>query len=193
MARPVVAERDFRQHVRRQRERHADRAALPSGTVAATSSSSSSTSSTSASTSSSSSTSIRLRVLRSTPRAMRRPTPSPRPGTAELLPAPRLRPSSETMIPLVAFAHFKHGHTPLSVNHSGLFVSSTISFNLTPGASLGAATAEIEKAVSEYRSPRRYSWQLARRGGNVSVFERQRAAADRRGAGGGLHRPWRSL
>jgi multidrug efflux pump len=59
----------------------------------------------------------------------------------------------ETMVPLVAFAHLKHGHTPLSVNHSGLFVASTISFNLKPGASLGDATAEIERAVHEIGLP----------------------------------------
>ncbi|MGP8232677.1 MAG: efflux RND transporter permease subunit [Methylovirgula sp.] len=59
----------------------------------------------------------------------------------------------ETMVPLVAFAHFKHGHTPLSVNHSGLFVASTISFNLKPGASLGNATTEIERAVREIGLP----------------------------------------
>ena len=38
--------------------------------------------------------------------------------------------SPETMIPLSAFARFSPGHTPLSVNHQGLFAASTISFNL---------------------------------------------------------------
>jgi multidrug efflux pump len=59
----------------------------------------------------------------------------------------------ETMVPLVAFAHFAPGHTPLAVNHSGLFVASTISFNLAPGASLGDATTEIQKAVNEIGLP----------------------------------------
>ncbi|MEW6438473.1 MAG: efflux RND transporter permease subunit [Pseudomonadota bacterium] len=55
--------------------------------------------------------------------------------------------SVETMVPLMAFAHFAHGHTPLAVNHAGLFVASTISFNIVPGRSLGDATTEIENAV----------------------------------------------
>ena len=59
----------------------------------------------------------------------------------------------ETMVPLVAFAHFAPGHTPLAVNHSGLFVSATISFNLAPGASLGDATTEIDKAVADIGLP----------------------------------------
>ena len=41
--------------------------------------------------------------------------------------------SKETMIPLAAFSHFGPGNTPLSVNHQGLFVASTISFNLAAG------------------------------------------------------------
>src|SRR5262249_9118182 len=41
--------------------------------------------------------------------------------------------SPETMVPLSAFAHFGTGNTPLSVNHQGLFVAATISFNLAPG------------------------------------------------------------
>ena len=41
--------------------------------------------------------------------------------------------SVETMVPLSAFAQFAPGHTPLSVNHQGLFAAATISFNLAPG------------------------------------------------------------
>jgi multidrug efflux pump len=61
--------------------------------------------------------------------------------------------SVETMVPLIAFAHFVHGHTPLAVNHSGLFVASTISFNLAPGRSLGDATKDIDTAVREIGLP----------------------------------------
>jgi multidrug efflux pump len=128
---------------------------LPSGTVAATSSSSSSTSSTSASSSSSSSTSSSSSSTSSEVNTARDAstnaiTATGHGGTSS---GSAVSTSVETMIPLVAFAHFKHGHTPLSVNHSGLFVSSTISFNLKPGASLGAATTEIEKAVREIGLP----------------------------------------
>ncbi len=59
----------------------------------------------------------------------------------------------ETMIPFSAFSHFGPGHTPLSVNHQGLFVASTISFNLPPGASLSDAVPEIEAAMKELDAP----------------------------------------
>src|SRR6202011_882429 len=53
----------------------------------------------------------------------------------------------ETMVPLAAFSHFEPGHTPLAVNHQGLFVASTISYNLAPGASLSDADTEIRAAM----------------------------------------------
>src|SRR4029077_3706251 len=44
--------------------------------------------------------------------------------------------SSEKMVPLGAVIQFGSGNIPLAVNHQGLFVASTISFNLAPGYSL---------------------------------------------------------
>ena len=61
--------------------------------------------------------------------------------------------NQETMIPLASFSHFEPGHTPLAVNHQGLFVASTISFNLQPGASLGNAVAEIQQAMRKLHAP----------------------------------------
>jgi len=61
--------------------------------------------------------------------------------------------SKETMVPLSAISHFAPGNTPLSVNHQGLFVATTISFNLAPGKSLSDATDEIERTVREIRMP----------------------------------------
>jgi len=61
--------------------------------------------------------------------------------------------SQEAMVPLAAFTHYQPGNTPLSVNHQGPFVASTISFNLQPGASLSDARAEIERAVDALRMP----------------------------------------
>ena len=49
----------------------------------------------------------------------------------------------ETMVPLVGVRHFGPGNTPLAVNHQGMFVASTISFNLPPGTSLSDATRAI--------------------------------------------------
>jgi multidrug efflux pump len=59
----------------------------------------------------------------------------------------------ETMIPLAAVSHHRPGHTPLSVNHQGLFVASTMSFNVQPGKSLGEATAEINAAIARIHMP----------------------------------------
>jgi multidrug efflux pump len=59
----------------------------------------------------------------------------------------------ETMVPLAAFSHFARGHTPLAVNHQGMFVASTISFNLRPGASLSDATAAIHDATKTIGMP----------------------------------------
>jgi multidrug efflux pump len=59
----------------------------------------------------------------------------------------------ETMIPLAAISRHRPGYTALSVNHQGLFVASTISFNLQPGKSLGEAIREIDAAVTRIRVP----------------------------------------
>jgi multidrug efflux pump len=56
-------------------------------------------------------------------------------------------------VPLSAFMHFEQGTSPLSVNHQGQFPVVTFSFNLAPGASLGAATAGIDKIQKEMQMP----------------------------------------
>jgi len=61
--------------------------------------------------------------------------------------------SKETMVPLASFTHYGPGKTPLSVNHQGLFVASTISFNLTPGKSLSDAVAAIGEATARIGVP----------------------------------------
>ena len=61
--------------------------------------------------------------------------------------------SAETMIPLSAFSHAGPGNVPLSVNHQGLTVAATISFNLAPGAALGDAVREIDAAVRRLGVP----------------------------------------
>lgn len=50
------------------------------------------------------------------------------------------------MVPLTAVTHFEMLRIPLQVNHQGQIPASTISFNLTQGASLSDATAAIEAA-----------------------------------------------
>ncbi len=56
--------------------------------------------------------------------------------------------ASEKMVPLSAIAHYQASNTPLAVNHQGLFVASTISFNLKPGAALSDASTAIEEAMA---------------------------------------------
>jgi len=73
----------------------------------------------------------------------------------------------ETMIPLAAVAHYQPDNTPLSVNHQGLFVVSTISFNLQEGATLGEAAAEIDEAINQIHMPASIHGSLA---GTAQVF-----------------------
>jgi multidrug efflux pump len=56
-------------------------------------------------------------------------------------------------VPLSAFAHFETGTAPLAVNHQGQFPAVTLSFNLAPGASLGAAVDAIRAAEREIGLP----------------------------------------
>jgi multidrug efflux pump len=74
----------------------------------------------------------------------------------------------ETMIPLAAVSRYHPSHTPLSVNHQGLFVASTISFNLRPGRSLGEAAAEINNAIARIKMPASIHGTLA---GTAQLFQ----------------------
>ncbi len=74
----------------------------------------------------------------------------------------------ETMIPLAAVTHYRPAHTPLSVNHQGLFVASTISFNLHPGKSLGEASQEINAAMERIHMPASIRGTLA---GTAQLFQ----------------------
>src|SRR5262249_35635873 len=73
----------------------------------------------------------------------------------------------ERMIPLATIAHYNAGNAPLSVSHQGLFVASTISFNLQPGAALGQAANEITDAINKIRMPASIHGSLA---GTAQIF-----------------------
>ena len=60
---------------------------------------------------------------------------------------------AETMVPLAAFAHYQPGHTPLAVNHQGLFPATTISFNLAQGVTLDQAARAIARTMAEIGVP----------------------------------------
>ena len=74
----------------------------------------------------------------------------------------------ETMVPLAAVSHYNAGNAPLSVSHQGLFVASTISFNLLPGAALGDAAHEIDNADRQIRMPASIHGNLV---GTAQVFQ----------------------
>jgi multidrug efflux pump len=59
----------------------------------------------------------------------------------------------ETMIPLSAVARFGQDETSLVVNHQGLLVANTISFNLPPGVSLSTAVTTIEATMNRIGVP----------------------------------------
>jgi multidrug efflux pump len=61
--------------------------------------------------------------------------------------------SAETLVPLAAFTHYETGSTPLAVNHQGLSLATTISFNLAPGVSLSTAVDAINAATTRIGVP----------------------------------------
>jgi multidrug efflux pump len=61
--------------------------------------------------------------------------------------------SAEAMVPLSAVTRYGPGNIPLSVNHQGLFVASTISFNLAPNASLSDAVQVVNEVMTRLGVP----------------------------------------
>jgi multidrug efflux pump len=71
------------------------------------------------------------------------------------------------IIPLAAFSHFRSTTAPLAVNHSGVFPSVTISFNLAPGVALGDAVTAINAAERKIGMPTTITGSF---GGTAEVF-----------------------
>ncbi len=61
--------------------------------------------------------------------------------------------TAETMIPLSAVTNYQFGTTPLGVNHQGLFVASTVSFNLVVGKTLSDAVTYVNNTMREIGVP----------------------------------------
>ena len=61
--------------------------------------------------------------------------------------------SSETMVPLSAFASWADGSQPRSVNHQDESLATTISFNLAPGKSLSDAVKSVQDAEESIGMP----------------------------------------
>ncbi len=79
----------------------------------------------------------------------------------------------ETMIPLSAFASFGRALTPLSVNHQGPFVASTISFNLAPGHALSEAQQAIRNAMIDIQMPASIRGSFA---GTAATFQQSQSS-----------------
>ncbi len=58
-----------------------------------------------------------------------------------------------TQVPLSAVAHVDRGIAPLVVNHQGQFASTTITYNLAPGTTLGHGASAITRAVADMHLP----------------------------------------
>jgi multidrug efflux pump len=61
--------------------------------------------------------------------------------------------SAETMVPLSQLTRYDFGNTPLGVNHQGLFVATTISFNLAIGKNLSDAVTYVNYTMREIGMP----------------------------------------
>ena len=72
-------------------------------------------------------------------------------------------------IPLGALSTYRMRTGPISVNHTGLYPSSTISFNLAPGATLGQATQDIHAVENSLHIPKSVHGTFA---GTAQEFQR---------------------
>jgi len=79
----------------------------------------------------------------------------------------------ETMVPLSAVAAYETGTTPISVNHQGGQLASTISFNLPAGVALSTAAAEIQQTMRNLDVPVSIQGQFA---GTAAAFQSSQAS-----------------
>ena len=77
--------------------------------------------------------------------------------------------TSAGLVPLAAVTHAYTRTAPLSVNHTGLFPSSTLAFNLAPGVTLGEATEKIRAIEDELGMPKTVRGEFA---GTAQQFQK---------------------
>ncbi len=65
----------------------------------------------------------------------------------------RVKTSAGLQAPLDSFTRVKQITVPLTIDHQGQFPATTLSFNLSPGASLGAAVSEIRQVAKDLNMP----------------------------------------
>ena len=61
--------------------------------------------------------------------------------------------SAETMVPLATFSRLATSTAPVTVNHTGVSLSTSLSFNLPDGESLGVALDAIDRTISGIHVP----------------------------------------
>jgi hydrophobe/amphiphile efflux-1 (HAE1) family protein len=64
-----------------------------------------------------------------------------------------VRSQDNTSVPLSQIARIETGTMTAVINHQGQFPSVTLSFNLAPGATIGAAVAAVQKAAADLHMP----------------------------------------
>ena len=64
-----------------------------------------------------------------------------------------IKSSAGTEVPLSTFVHVQPTNAPLAIQHLGQFPSTTLSFNLAPGASLGEAVKVINQVENQLGMP----------------------------------------
>ncbi|MEO0035746.1 MAG: hypothetical protein RLZZ501_1769 [Pseudomonadota bacterium] len=74
-------------------------------------------------------------------------------GTRQTSSGSAISTTAETMIPLAAIARFSQGRAPAQVRHQDGFPATTLSFNLTEGASLADALGAIQTAEAAIGLP----------------------------------------
>jgi hydrophobe/amphiphile efflux-1 (HAE1) family protein len=81
--------------------------------------------------------------------------------------------TSGKLVPLSSVARFQTSNAYLSVNHQGQFPAVTLSFNLAAGASLGAATESVQRAVDALHIPSSVQGSFQ---GTAQVFQASKAS-----------------
>ncbi len=64
-----------------------------------------------------------------------------------------IRSSKGVLVPLTAVTTMEHGSGPLAINHQGQLPSVTVSFDLSPGVSLGEAVERIGEVTRDLKLP----------------------------------------
>ena len=98
---------------------------------------------------------------------------SPKGLQAVFLRAARGTTGTRGYVPLASVAGHEVGTTPLQVNHTGLFPSVTVSFNLASGLSLGEATTRIDQLQARLGMPPTIHGMFA---GTLQVFQQSLAS-----------------